>query len=79
MEVEKPIEKSTDYQLARLEMTIENLNQEIAHLKSELAKNQTFEQKWRSLVTLDLKIAEAKETLYTVQSMIEAVQYKLNN
>lgn len=79
MEVEKPVEKSTEYQLARLEMTIENMTQEISHLKSELAKNQTFEQKWKSLATLNLKIAEAKETLYTIQSMIDVLEPKLNN
>lgn len=79
MDVEKPVEKSTEYQIARLEMTIENLNLEIAHLKSELAKNQTYEQKWKSLSTLHLKIAEAKETLYTVQSMLDVLGPKLNN
>lgn len=77
--IEKPVEKSAEYQIARLEMTIENMAQEISHLKSELAKNQTFEQKWKSLCTLNLKIAEAKETLYTVQSMLEVIGPKLNN
>lgn len=79
MDVEKPVEKSTEYQIARLEMTIENMALEISHLKSELAKNQTLEQKWKSLTTLNLKIAEAKETLYTVQSILEVIGPKLNN
>lgn len=73
----KPHEESLEVKMAKLEMKYEQICKDYLVLKAKLETKEFLVDKWDPLITLKLKIREAKETLYTVQEVLDNVESKI--
>lgn len=71
------LSESLEVKYAKLEMKYEQLCKDYLSLKAKVEVKDFLNEKWESMLTLKLKVREAKETLYVMQEVLDIVEQRL--